>query len=97
MKYIFQKKIKALDFGKKKKKKKVKEDLFKDEEATPVPAAAVAEPTSTETAPTEGGEPSGEATEEIDFGKKRKPKSKVKFDEEQNVEIEVIKLIFFKI
>lgn len=69
----------ALDFGKKKKKKKVKEDLFKEENETP-------KATTEETTKPEGdaGEP-----EDIDFGKKKSKKTKVKFDEDQNIEIEI--------
>lgn len=69
----------ALDFGKKKKKKKVKEDLFKEENEKP-------KATTEETTKPEGdaGEP-----EDIDFGKKKSKKTKVKFDEDQNIEIEI--------
>lgn len=82
----------ALDFGKKKKKKKVKEDLFKDtdevakaaeavEPAVDYHKAASAEPKA------EGG--AAEETEELDFGKKKAKKNKVKFDPDQNTEIEI--------
>lgn len=72
----------ALDFGKKKKKKKVKEDLFKEE--TKVEA-------STDKAAEDSAKPDGDAAEpeEIDFGKKKSKKTKVKFDEDQNIEIEI--------
>jgi len=71
----------ALDFGKKKKKKKVKEDLFKEEtkvEASVDKAEDSAKPD------VDAAEP-----EEIDFGKKKSKKTKVKFDEDQNIEIEI--------
>lgn len=93
----------ALDFGKKKKKKKVKEDLFKEvaepavtktaaDAINPVKveyytgkpvadAASTSEAAKTEDAPAE--------TEELDFGKKKAKKTKVKFDEDQNIEIEI--------
>lgn len=100
----------ALDFGKKKKKKKVKEDLFKEpadvakaaEEAikpqteyyTGKPlggaAAAALEKSGEEVVgDVVVGEATGE-TEEIDFGKKKtKKKREVKFDEDQNTELEI--------
>jgi len=90
----------ALDFGKKKKKKKAKEDLFKENEpettsATPVPATPAASASVEATAESEKASADaapaadGEATEEIDFGKKKRGKTKVKFDEEQNDVIEI--------
>lgn len=77
----------ALDFGKKKKKKKVKEDLFKETEPEVAKAAESINPLSAE-AKVEGEENKPE-NEEIDFGKKKTKKTKVKFDEEQNIEIEI--------
>ncbi len=94
----------ALDFGKKKKKKKVKEDLFKETETeatTPVAKSAEAAiapvdyytgKPSTTGVTTEPTADAGEEAEtgEIDFGKKKtKKKREVKFDEEQNIEIEI--------
>lgn len=83
----------TLDFGKKKKKKKAKDDLFKEEEAAVAIAPVSATPVETTTAePKAEGEskPDGEEPTEEIFGKKRsKNKTKVKFDEEQNVEIEI--------
>lgn len=92
----------ALDFGKKKKKKKVKEDLFKEAESE---ASSVAKSAEAAIAPVEyyTGKPIAASTEqagaegveeaetgEIDFGKKKtKKKREVKFDEEQNIEIEI--------
>jgi len=72
----------ALDFGKKKKKKKVKEDLFKEETKVDASADKAAE---------DSAKPDGDAAEpeEIDFGKKKSKKTKVKFDEDQNIEIEI--------
>ena len=101
----------ALDFGKKKKKKKVKEDLFKEDAVTTETIAAIVpivgveyytgKPILAPGATTEATEVVGElaeegttvgadvAAEEIDFGKKKTKKTKVKFDEDQNIEIEV--------
>lgn len=93
----------ALDFGKKKKKKKVKEDLFKESEpdvskvAEAIAPAKVeyytgkpaASPATEAADKAEGDEAGGAEPEEIDFGKKKTKKTKVKFDEDQNIEIEV--------
>ena len=61
----------------------MKEDLFKEE--TKVEA-------STDKAAEDSAKPDGDAAEpeEIDFGKKKSKKTKVKFDEDQNIEIEVL-------
>lgn len=64
----------ALDFGKKKKKKKVKEDLIKDDAAV-APAAYDAAPTPAV---------KSEDGDDLDFGKKKKSKNKVVFDDDQN-------------
>jgi hypothetical protein len=88
--------LKALDFGKKKKKKKVKEDLFKETDEVTKAAEAVAPAVDYHKEPSVEPKAEGEAdapeTEEIDFGKKKTKKTKVKFDEDQNIEIEVMKL-----
>ena len=92
---------KALDFGKKKKKKKVKDDLLKDAEAESSPAT-LASSTISPLGDKENkdlAENSGAATtsagaadneEDLDFEKKKKKKKPVvKFDVDQNEVIEV--------
>ncbi len=94
----------ALDFGKKKKKKKVKEEIFKETDAdnstvSKSVEAAIApvdyytgKPSTTSSTAAEPSAEKGEEgePEEIDFGKKKtKKKREVKFDEEQNVEHEI--------
>jgi len=91
----------ALDFGKKKRKKKVKEDLFKEAEPEVTKTASdainpvkveyytgkpVSEASTSEAAKTEDA---ANETEEIDFGKKKTKKTKVKFDEDQNEILEI--------
>lgn len=88
--------VEALDFGKKKKKKKVKEGLFKDDESEVAKTAENIAPAKVDyhkpvEVKSEAGneEPSAEKTEEFDFGKKKTKKTKVKFDEDQNIEHEI--------
>lgn len=85
--------FKALDFGKKKKKKKIKEDLFKDADEVAKAAEAVEPVVDYHKASSSEPKAEGEAeeTEELDFGKKKPKKNKVKFDPDQNTEIEVFK------
>jgi len=86
----------ALDFGKKKKKKKAKEDLLKEDQPEQV-VSAIQPVTDKENQQSgqEGGETTATTGEtgggddgELDFGKKKKNKPKVKFDDDQNEVIE---------
>jgi translation initiation factor 2 subunit 2 len=86
----------ALDFGKKKKKKKAKEDLLKEDQQDQV-ASSIQPVTDKENqqAGQDGGETAATTGEtggaddgELDFGKKKKNKPKVKFDDDQNEVIE---------
>lgn len=77
----------ALDFGKKKKKKKPKEELLKEsEEAVTVTAEKENQPQA------EAAEGAAEPAEgeELILGKKKKAKSRVKFDDDQNEVVEIV-------